>query len=89
MHHIILKSSLTKFLEENKIIHEIIKVFQDKIFGPNDINEIFEKENRKDFRAERVSTMGKLSEIQTVNWKINEEGKSIYSLNKEKLKFFN
>jgi len=77
-----------KFPSENKIIHEIIKVFQDKIFGPNDINEIFEKENRKDFRAERVSTMGKLSEIQTVNWKINEEGKSIYSLNKEKLKFF-
>jgi len=78
-----------KFPSENKIIHEIIKVFQNKIFGPNDINEIFEKENRKDFRAERVSTMGKLSEIQIINWKINEEGKSVYSLKKEKLKFFN
>ncbi len=78
-----------KFPSENKIIHEIIKVFQDKIFGPNDINEIFEKENRKDFRAERVSTMGKLSEIQLVDWKINQEAKSVYSINKEKLKFFN
>ena len=77
-----------KFKSENEIIHKIIQVLQTKNLKSDDINEIFENKGRKEFRAERVSTMGKLSELQIVNWKINQEGKSIYSLNKEKLKFF-
>ena len=72
-----------KFESENKIIYEIIKALSVKKLKSDDINEIFQKENRKDFRAERVSTMGKLSELRIVNWKINKEGKSIYSLNED------
>jgi len=85
----ILENIYPKFEAENRIIHQIIQALENKNLQSDDINEIFESQNRKDFRAERVSTMGKLSELRIVNWKINQEGKSIYSLNKDKLELIN
>jgi len=73
-----------KFTAENRIIHKIIKALKEKRLKPDDINRIFEAEDRKDFRAERVSTMGKLAELQIIDWEITREGKSVYTLNKEK-----
>jgi len=85
----IFKIIYPKFQAENEIIHKIINTLHEKNLMSNDINEIFKKEGRKDFRAERVSTMGKLSELQIIDWKITKEGKSIYRLNKEKLTLLN
>ncbi len=73
-----------KFPSENKITHKIIDALKEKSLVPDDINQIFKNEGMKDFRAERVSTMGKLSELQILDWKITKEGKSVYKLNKEK-----
>ena len=85
----IFKTIYPKFPAENKIIQKIIDELKEKNLVPDDINEIFQREGRKDFRAERVSTMGKLSELQILDWKINKEGKSVYKLNKEKLDLLN
>lgn len=38
---------------------------------------------------ERIATMGRLSELQLVNWEIDSQGKSKYSLNQEKYQILN
>ena len=78
-----------KFVLENKIIHKIINTLKQKDLKSDEIDVFFEEENRKDVTVERVATMGRLSELQIVNWKINTDRSSIYSLNEDKLSLIN
>jgi hypothetical protein len=40
---------------------------------------------RKYYAKERIATMGRLSELQIVEWEIDRQGKSQYTLKQEKL----
>ena len=40
---------------------------------------------RKYYAKERIATMDKLSELQIVEWEIDRQGKSQYTLKQEKL----
>jgi hypothetical protein len=50
---------------------------------------VFRNELREFITEERIGTMGRLSELQIVNWDIDREGKSKYSLNKNRLNLIN
>ena len=80
----IIKEVYPNFKLENKLIKEIVKQLEIKRLTSKEINEIFQKENRKQPIEERVATMGRLSELQIVDWEIDNKGKSWYTLNKEK-----
>lgn len=80
----ILQEIYPNFELENKLIKEIIEQVKIKRLTSKEIDPIFQKEHRKQFTEERVATMGRLSELQIVDWEIDNKGKSWYTLNKEK-----
>lgn len=74
-----------KFRIEKKIVNQLIEWLKHESLTSSQINELFKKEKRQYFLEERIATMGRLSELQIVNWEIESDGKSKYSLNPEKL----
>jgi hypothetical protein len=79
----------SRFPLENKIVKKIIERLKKESLTSTQIDELFKEENRKSFTVERIATMGRLSELQIVNWEIDSDGKSIYSLNQEKFQLLN
>ena len=79
----------SRFPLENKIVKKIIERLKIDTLTSSEIDRLF-KDEKKDFLTEeRIATMGRLSELQIVNWEIDNKGKSIYSLNKEKFEIIN
>ena len=75
----------SRFRLENKLIKKIIEWLKKESLTSSQIDQLFKQENRKSFTLERIATMGRLSELQIVKWEIDSEGKSQYTLNREKL----
>ena len=80
-------SKITDFLDE-----EFLKTFKKfkaknpKIVAKYDLNNIqslADDATKKKIVGWRVATMGRLSELRTINWEINSNGESEYSLNWE------
>jgi hypothetical protein len=80
----ILSKIYPRFKLENKIVHKIVEWLKNEKLAANQLDQLFKAENRKDFVKERIATMGRLSELQIVNWEIDSQGKSQYSLNQER-----
>jgi len=78
-----------RFRLENKIVKKIIEWLKIETLTSSQIDSLFKEENRKTFTVERIATMGRLSELMIVNWEIDRQGKSIYSLNQEKYQLLN
>jgi hypothetical protein len=85
----ILENIYKRFKLENKIVMKIIECLKKESLTSRQIDQFFIEENRKSFTLERISTMGRLSELQIVNWEIDSEGKSQYTLNFEKVNLLN
>ena len=88
---------ISKFQLENIIIKKISETLKEKNLTSDEIDKIYKNEMMtfySDLEPEdreqllrtltqgRVATMGRLSELKVVNWEINKEGKSVYSLAK-------
>lgn len=87
---------LPQFNLENIIVQRILIELKNKNLTASEIDEIFLQEKKKYFESsksgmsskdlsetvvsERVATMGRLSELHIVNWKIDHDGKSVYSI---------
>jgi len=78
-----------RFPLENKIVKKIIEWLKRETLTSTQIDQLFKAEKRENFTLERIATMGRLSELQIVNWEIDSEGKSQYTLNREKLELLN
>jgi hypothetical protein len=87
--HFIFHQIYNRFRLENKIIRKIIEWLKKESLTSSQIDQVFKNERRKSFTVERIATMGRLSELQIVNWEIDSKGKSKYSLNQEKFEFLN
>jgi hypothetical protein len=73
-----------RFPLETKIVKKIIERLKADVLTASQIDELFGNEKKDFLTEERIATMGRLSELQIVDWEIDREGKSIYSLNHEK-----
>jgi hypothetical protein len=71
----------SRFPLESKIIKKIVETLKKDTLTSSQIDVIFKDEKRNFLTEERIATMGRLSELQLVNWDIDNKGKSIYSLN--------
>ena len=78
-----------KFRLEIEIVHKIVDWLKKEKLTSNQLDQLFKDANRKYFAKERIATMGRLSELQIVDWKIDKQGKSQYTLNQEKLSLLN
>lgn len=74
----------SRFSLEKKIVNKVLLNLADRSLTSSQIDEIFASEKKGFLNEERIATMGRLSELQLVNWEIDERGKSIYSLNAKK-----
>lgn len=79
----------SRFPLESKIIKKIVETLKKDTLTSSQIDVIFKDEKRNFLTEERIATMGRLSELQLVNWDIDNKGKSIYSLNQEKYQLLN
>jgi hypothetical protein len=75
----------SRFKLEAKIVNSIIEWLKKKSLTSSQIDELFRSELTEFIPEQRIATMGRLSELQIVNWEIDSEGKSKYSLNHDKL----
>jgi len=78
-----------RFPLENKIVKKIIERLKKDTLTSSQIDGLFKDEKRNFLTEERIATMGRLSELQIVDWEIDSNGKSVYSLNKEKFEIIN
>lgn len=86
----IMEKIIPQFKLEFRIVQRILNELKGKNLTSDDIDKIFSDEKTKYYNKkgdvlqtivqERVSTMGRLSELSLVNWQIDKEGKSVYSL---------
>jgi len=83
--HLIFHKVYSRFPLENRIIKKIIEGLKKENLTSSQIDGLFKDEKREFLIQERIATMGRLSELQIVNWEIDSEGKSKYSLNEKKL----
>lgn len=87
---------IPRFKLEKMIIDKILKELKEKPLKSEDVEEIFENEILTYFddksqteklldtiSSSRVATMGRLSELRLVDWTIDSNGKSVYSLIKK------
>jgi hypothetical protein len=79
----------SRFPLENKIVKKIIESLKIDTLTSSEIDGLFKDEKKVFLTEQRIATMGRLSELQIVNWEIDNKGKSIYSLNKEKFEIIN
>jgi hypothetical protein len=79
----------SRFKLEAKIVNNIIEWLKKKSLTSSQIDELFRSELTEFVPEQRIATMGRLSELQIVNWEIDREGKSQYSLNRQKLDLIN
>jgi len=79
----------SKFRLENIIVRKIIELLKKGSLTSSQIDDVFKNEHKEFIPEERIATMGRLSELKVVNWQIDSEGKSIYSLNEEKAQILN
>jgi len=82
--HFIFHKIYSRFPLENKIVKKIIERLKKDTLTSSQIDGLFKDEKREYLAQERIATMGRLSELQIVNWEIDNKGKSVYSLNKDK-----
>lgn len=78
-----------RFSLEKKIREKIIKWLKKESLTSQQIGQIFRNERPEFITDERIATMGRISELQLVNWEIDSQGKSKYSLNQEKYQILN
>jgi hypothetical protein len=78
-----------RFRLEKKIVEKIIESLKKESLTSNQIDQLFKSEHPEFITEERIATMGRLSELQLINWEIDSEGKSKYSLNHENLNLLN
>ena len=81
----IFHSIYNRFRLEKKIVEKIIERLKEESLTSHQIDQLFRNERPEFITEERIATMGRLSELQLVNWEIDSEGKSKYTLNREKL----
>ena len=81
----ILKKIYPRFRLEAKTVHRIVDWLKQEKLTSNQLDQLFKDANRKYFMKERIATMGRLSELQIVDWKIDRQGKSHYTLNQAKI----
>ena len=79
----------SRFKLEAKIVNHIIELLKKKSLTSSQIDELFRRDLTEFIPEQRIATMGRLSELQIVNWEIDREGKSQYSLNRQKLDLIN
>lgn len=79
----------SRFKLEAKIVNKLIEWLKKKSLTSSQIDELFRSEFPEFIPEQRIATMGRLSELQIVNWEIDREGKSQYSLNRQKLDLIN
>jgi len=79
----------SRFKLEEKIVKNIIEWLKKESLTSSQIDELFKREHSEYISEQRIATMGRLSELQIVNWEIDREGKSQYSLNRQKLHLIN
>jgi len=80
----VLHKIYSRFKLEAKIVKNIIEWLKKKSLTSSQIDELFRSELTEFIPEQRIATMGRLSELQIVNWEIDNKGKSIYSLNEDK-----
>jgi len=72
-----------KVKEKNLTSNDVDEIFRDeklKYYSKEEIPSKQKDEILQTITQERVAMMGRLSEMRVVNWKIDSEGKSVYSL---------
>jgi len=75
-----------RFRLEKKIVEKIIEWLKKETLTSQQIDQLFRDVRPEFITEERIATMGRLSELQIVDWEIDSEGKSKYSLNRNKVK---
>jgi hypothetical protein len=78
-----------KFRLEIEIVRKIIDWLKKEKLTSNQLDQLFKDANRKYYAKERIATMGRLSELQIVDWEIDRQGKSQYTLKQERLSLLN
>jgi len=82
--HFIFYKIYDRFRLEKKIADKIIGLLKKQSLTSNQIDQLFRNEYPEFIAEERIATMGRLSELQLVDWQIDSQGKSKYTLNREK-----